>query len=729
LATNLLDQFLQKLIVERTAILRLTQSIVNATSEPIEINKALQIAVDEVCKFMSWPVGHAYIYDKEKGSLYSSKIWHLNNPKKFSDFKKITEKTIFKPGEGLAGESYEKKNTIWVKNVQESNNFPRSNHGLDIKVRAAFTIPILVKNEVFAVLEFFSDNVIEPDKETLSDMLYIGIQLGRVVEREEAEDNLKTSYDKLEEKVETRTNELRISKERLELCWKGAGDGMWDWNIQTNEVILSDRWKESLGYNSDEIKHHFDEWASRIHPDDKERALEILNNHLKKKDTYQPEYRMKTKAGEWRWFQDRGQALWDENDNAFRMAGSLRDIHDRKIEQKELEKSRKLAESANKAKSEFLANMSHEIRTPMNGIIGMANLLLESSANEEQEDYANLILTSSDNMMKIINDILDISKIESGKLELDHVEFNLESLSCDAVKLLAASAKAKGLNLIVNYNDKIPKFVIGDHGRIRQVLINLINNAIKFTDKGGIKIKIDTTYQDKREACFKISVADQGIGIPKDKLEKIFYKFNQADISTTRKFGGTGLGLSICKELISLMDGEIEVKSTEGKGSEFCISLKLKLAKQRPIEQIKVVVDKKTHKHLILPKANILLAEDNLVNLKFMTNTLKKYKCHVTSVSNGKEAIEEYKKQDFDIILMDCQMPIMDGYEATKGIRKKDQNIAIIAVTANALNIDKSKCLDAGMSDYISKPFTRDDLERILIKWIDKEKQIFDKGS
>lgn len=523
-----------------------------------------------------------------------------------------------------------------------------------------------------------------------------------------------------------RTKELETSKERLELCWKGAGDGMWDWDLRNNEVVLSDRWKESLGYEVHEIRDHFDEWKDRIHPDDMEGIMKSLDDHLKNRTPYAPEYRIKIKSGQWRWFQNHGQALWDENGVPFRMAGSLRDINDRKSVQEELEKAKKSAESANNAKSDFLANMSHEIRTPMNGIVGMTNLLLGSNIDKQQREYVNLILNSSENMMHIINDILDLSKIEAGKIELEFAEFDFKELSQGIVDLLGVSAGSKGLNIKLNYSDDIPQFVIGDHGRIRQVLVNLINNAIKFAENGDIEVNFDSHMGIDKKICFQISVVDFGIGIPEGKLEKIFYKFDQADISTTRRYGGTGLGLAICKELALLMGGDINVKSKEGEGATFCLSINLDMASQKFIDKSKISPVEQVRKNLSL-NASILVVEDNPVNQKFMMYTLKKYGCHITPASNGEEGLDQYRKREFDIILMDCQMPVMDGYKSTKCIRDLEfkngvKKTPIVAVTANALKTDREKCLNAGMDDYISKPFTKDDLERVLMKYISKDK-------
>ncbi len=717
------------LLEDRTNILRLTQAFSAIYRQSLSIKQILKIAINKTCQHMSWSVGHVYLYDQKKKHLESSKIWYLENTKKFANFKKVTESTCFKVNEGLPGRVLKIKKSIWIKDVQKDNNFPRAKKCLDIKIHGGFAMPVLVKNKVFAVLEFYSPNIFNPDHEMINAISHLVMKISVAIEKKLIDQKLKLTKQKLEEDFVIRTKELKEREEYLEVCWNGSNEGAWDWDMKTDKVILSDRWREMIGYKPNEIENHFNEWASRIHPKDYKMVMDVLNKHLNKEGEYNPEHRIRLKSGKWRWFKSKGQALWDQDGKPYRMAGALIDIHDVKIAQKALEKSKQKAEAFNQAKSNFLANMSHEIRTPMNGIIGMTNLLLSTQLDEQQKNYAQLVLNSSANLMQIINDILDISKIEAGKIELENIDFNLRHTAREVINLMMAPAHEKNLNLQFHYPETIPTYVIGDQGRIRQVLFNLINNAIKFSEDGNIDIEFSLEKKINKRLFFKISVKDQGIGIPKTKLKTIFQKFSQADISTTRKFGGTGLGLPICKELVKLMGGDMRVESIENEGSNFWFTTDLGLSDM----QSEVVVDPKKHTEkstqLTLKNVNILLAEDNSINQKLMIHLLEKYGCSITPASNGKEAFEQIRKQSFDLILMDCQMPEMDGYQATVAIRNwehknKKSASTIIAVTANALKGDREKCLDVGMSDYISKPISKVNLEAILTKWIPVKKQI-----
>ena len=382
----------------------------------------------------------------------------------------------------------------------------------------------------------------------------------------------------------------------------------------------------------------------------------------------------------------------------------------------------KRAEVASKKKSEFMANMSHEIRTPINGIVGMADLAGETSLSTEQRDYVDGIRKSAESLLTIINDILDFSKVEAGKLTLEEIDFDLAELAVDLQKTFVFAARKKGIDLLYTSNLGSLTTFKGDPGRIGQVLTNLIGNAIKFTSQGHVTITIsdrDRT-RDRHEILFEVK--DTGVGIPKESLAKIFESFTQADSTTTRHFGGTGLGLSISQKLVTLMGGEIGVRSELGVGSTFWFKVTLPTAEKPKEESRSNAAISLQEGKGALQSARVLIAEDNPINQKIVVAKLSKmgYKAHV--VASGSEAIEALISMPFDLVLMDCHMPEMDGYEATKRIRAFPddhlKNIPIVAMTANAIEGDRERCLQAGMDDYLSKPVKMNDFVRVVTKWI-----------
>lgn len=377
----------------------------------------------------------------------------------------------------------------------------------------------------------------------------------------------------------------------------------------------------------------------------------------------------------------------------------------------QLEKAKNLAEESEQMKQQFLANMSHEIRTPMNAVLGITNLVLDTSLSVKQKKYLNALKSSSLNLLSIINDILDISKLEAGKMEIEHIPFDLDLIIEDVINTLRYKAEEKGLQIEFSEGKDVPKVIIGDPGRLNQILLNLCGNAIKFTEKGKIKIEIQKIPNSDAHLEFKIT--DTGIGINKVQINKLFDAFEQEDISISRKYGGTGLGLAISKTLIELQKGEINVKSEVGIGSEFTFNIPYLLGKK---EDLIVLNENDQNEFSILKGIRILIAEDNELNQMVINDTLENLIEDVTIsiVENGKEAIEMLENNDYDIILMDVQMPVVNGLEATKYIRKKmkgnKKNIPIIALTASVLKSDTNKCIDVGMNAIVPKPFRRIEL-------------------
>jgi len=391
-----------------------------------------------------------------------------------------------------------------------------------------------------------------------------------------------------------------------------------------------------------------------------------------------------------------------------------RDISQRKKDAEELLR-------AQKAKEQFLANISHEIRTPINGISGMAALLNQNPTREERQTYLNAIKSAADNLKVIINDILDLASIESGKLQFEKIGFNLNDLLHSLIETFGVQAAEKGIELSYTLSKEANKVFIGDPVRLNQVLINLISNAIKFTHAGYIRVSIEVEKIKGKIYRLRFDISDTGIGIPNDKLQKIFESFSQADASVTRKYGGTGLGLTIVKQLVELQDGIIKVKSKENEGSTFSFTITYQLGKTEFFDETKLYKPKNNNQ---LKSASVLLVEDNDINRLYASSILKMWGCHFETAENGVVALEKIRNNDFDVVLMDIQMPVMDGFETTKAIRQGDpkkSKVPIIALTANATQKDFESCIAAGMNDCITKPFTQEDLFQALTKYLGRK--------
>ncbi len=674
--------------------------------------------------------------------------------------------------------------------------------------------------------------------------------------------------------------ELALSQEQFALAIWGSNDGIWDWDLTTNELFLSAKWKEQLGYRDDEVPNEYPSFERRIHPDDKPLIQAKIQRYLEGLDQkYDLEFRLRHKDGSYRWIRSRGEAVRDANGIPTRMAGShtdvteskqaademqrlgrqLREVIDlvpayifakdidghflmvnraladvfnltpeelvgrterelgtpeeqiaeySKTEQKVIDSHTPLlvpnerirkkdgtigwfqtmkmpyahpgcekpailcvatditerkqsenallnaniemeeamaranqmamqAEVANVAKSDFLANMSHEIRTPMNGVIGMTSLLLDTPLNDEQRRYAEIIRSSGDSLLTLLNDILDYSKIEAGKLAVETTDLDLDKTLQEVIDTMGTRAQGKNLELTSILEPNISIHLRGDPARLRQVLNNLVGNAIKFTSQGSITIRVSNVplppaaQQNPLSVLLRFSVKDTGIGIPADKQELLFNKFSQVDPSTTRKYGGTGLGLAICKQLVELMGGSIGVISASGVGSDFwfCIPFELQ-AQPKPRVSCLPSSPNNAEKPNILGgrEVRVLLAEDNEVNQLVAQGMFGRCGLQADIVANGKKALEALASKTYDIVFMDIQMPIMDGIETTRQIRSGKvtgpmpdcllSKIPIVAMTAHAMQGDRQRFLDAGMDDYLTKPLNLESIQAVLDRWL-----------
>jgi PAS domain S-box-containing protein len=660
------------------------------------IDEAAPKILEAICDSLGWLHGALWTIDRQAGLLRCAHIW--NRPgADLPEFDAISRVTTFAPGVGLPGRVWQTGRPVWIPDVTLDSNFPRAQIATRENLHAAFGFPILLRGEVQSVLEFFSPEILEPDDALLSMLTTVGNEIGMFIERRRAEEELD-----------------RFFTLSLDMLAVAGFDGYFK---RVNPV-----WERVLGWTEHELltKPYMD----FVHPDDVAPTIEAASRLGRGSAIVQFENRYFHKDGTTRWL------LWTsapfpEHQVVYAVA---HDITDRKVTERmledqavrltqlvhELEIARRRAEEATETKSAFLANMSHEIRTPLNAILGMASLALNTRLSPRQRDYLETVKASGEALLLVVNDVLDFSKIDARRLELERTAFDVRDVVGDAARLLCLRAAEKRIELACDINARTPTVLLGDPGRFRQVLLNILGNAVKFTDKGEVVVRVrpDEGASDDERAVLVVSVSDTGIGIPAEKRDHVFQAFTQADSSTTRRFGGTGLGLAISQRLVELMGGRIWVESNVGVGSTFHFTAVF----DRPSAEASVPVARERE-----PKAlvglRVLVVDDNATNLRILREMLESWQMQPVVAADAAAGLRELEDataagRPYDVVVTDAQMPDMDGFMFARRIKqdRRLHGIPVVMLTSMGRPDDSGKSRAAGVHTYLTKPVKHSDL-------------------
>ncbi len=674
-------------------------------NDPLEIYRYVCQAVSQFFKF---PLGIYWKLNESTEQLEFSESFNIDD-QEFKNFVTSSKKYIFKMGQGLPGRIWKNRKIVEWENLDKDESFFRRDLIESNRITFGFGFPIILEENFFGCFEFYSNDRIKLTENFAHTLDGLKKRIAQQIVYLRSEENLKKN------------------ERRLKYALEGSNDGMWDWDLLTNEIYVSEKLSRIFGSSQTIKLRQIHTTDSIIHPEDLKKVDLSVQLHLTGQTEYhEVETRMKTEDGNYVWILTRGKiSERDHLGKPIRMTGVHIDIQRIKEIQLKLEVAEQLATSAANAKAEFLATMSHEIRTPMNGVIAMSGLLLETPLNPEQKEFASTVVQSGKTLLVLVNDLLDFSKIEAGKMDIEEIEFDFHSFLRDLLKPFYYTAEKKKVKFAIETNN-FEKKIMGDSGRIGQIVSNLVSNSIKFTKYGEVRIKAELIEQDGT-AKLTLLVVDTGMGIPDSAKARMFQAFSQGDNSISRQYGGTGLGLSISKRLVDLMNGEISFDSETGKGTTFKVTLNLKTGKTISQENFP---DTSFENDQV--GGRVLVAEDNPVNQLVISKLLENLGCSYFLVSNGNDALDALRVAPYDLILMDCRMPEMDGYEATAKIRSSetlDCKIPIVALTANASKEDENRCKAAGMDAYLTKPVSKIELEKMLRRFISENSKASGSGA
>jgi PAS domain S-box-containing protein len=568
-------------------------------------------------------------------------------------------------------------------------------------------------SRVVAEGEYVSTETMRKDKS--GNLIDVQIQ-GKMVTLNESQLGVFGIYQDISKRKHYEKRLQQLS-ERLLLATSSASIGIWDFNLRTRKLVWESEMFTLHNIGKQAIINPMDEWEAIVLEEDKEKLNFIFNRELPESENFQTVYRIMHPDEKIRHIRLFASVYFDEHDEPSRLVGCCWDITN-EVENAELNKKIEISAKVADIKQQFLANMSHEIRSPMTGILGMIDLLMRTSLNDQQKFYVETIRKSSDGLHQIVNDILDLSKIEAGKMMIKPAHFNLRDSGNTLYSLYHAIAEQKGLDFVFYFDDDLPEKVFADENRIGQIISNLLSNAIKFTSEGYVKLSYDKQEEDKNSITLKISVTDTGIGIRESDRKNLFSMFSQLDNSDTRNYEGTGLGLSISDKLAQLMNASIEVESEPGKGSVFSLIVK---CPKKPGKVMSVdSIEKKELSGGDKFDFNVLLVEDKVTNQMVISLMLSEIGCNVDLANNGKDALEKVNPGKHDFVFMDIQMPVMDGMRASEEIRRMHNSVElplIIGLSAKAMEGDAEYYISRGMDDYLTKPVTTEVLQKCLRKW------------